>query len=793
MTKLLEASLQLTLTGTISLLSVSDGIEALLGFTATDYLSSKVTLQSQIHNDDQDIVEALFSTDISEPYTTFNIRIRHADGRIRCIKGTATKERNNKDNSVTLDLLLQDARSLWQTSANQTIMNNFKAMMENTDDYIYFKDRNHVFTGASQTLVELTAPSESWTDLLGQTDYDVFPEEYADIYYHLEKLVFSGLHVAHEVQETLDNDGQKGWVDNRKYPMHDDSGDIIGLFGIARDITEQQMQKKKIEQLLSEQNIILDNQLVGIVTVRDRHVLWANSAIETMLDYDEDEMIGLSTRQFYVREEDYQSIGLAYNNIEHTGVVRNEMEFIRKDGLHIWVEMRGAVLHQNTEESIWIFVDITERMKAEEQLRASEKRLRLSQRYGGVGTWEYNYITNKSICSENVFQELGFPWSEDKSSWDDVFDAILLEDRENVATVIEQHIKQDSLLDVEYRIKDTEGKIRWMRSTGKVEFGEDNEPLMLRGTVLNITAQKTAEDKLRIASVAFETQEGITVTDINGVILNVNSAFSEISGYSEEDVIGNTPKILQSGQHDSSFYSVMWDTISQTGRWQGEITNRHKKGYLYIERLTITAVKDANGQVINYVGTHTDITSRKAIEEEVAHLAFYDHLTQLPNRRLLLDRLHQAVKSNSRSDKSGALMFLDLDHFKVLNDTQGHHIGDLLLQQVAERLIMSVRDGDTVARLGGDEFVVMLEGLSKKTNEAVVQADIVARKILTSLNQPYSLANNTHKSGASIGITLFNDKNSSDINEFLRQADIAMYEAKRQGRNDLRFYDSSMV
>jgi diguanylate cyclase (GGDEF)-like protein len=235
----------------------------------------------------------------------------------------------------------------------------------------------------------------------------------------------------------------------------------------------------------------------------------------------------------------------------------------------------------------------------------------------------------------------------------------------------------------------------------------------------------------------------------------------------------------------------MWETLLRIGTWQGEIWDRRKNGEVYLKWLTITAVKDSNGTATHYVGTHIDITERKAAEEEIKSMAFYDPLTRLPNRRLLMDRLQQALVSSARRDRNGALLFIDLDNFKVLNDTLGHNVGDLLLQQVALRLVSCVREGDTVARLGGDEFVVMLEDLSEQPIEAAEQTEAIGEKILATLNQPYLLATHEHRSTPSIGISLFSSHDQSH-EELLKQADIAMYQAKKAGRNTLRFFDPKM-
>ncbi len=334
----------------------------------------------------------------------------------------------------------------------------------------------------------------------------------------------------------------------------------------------------------------------------------------------------------------------------------------------------------------------------------------------------------------------------------------------------------------------------------------DNEKIWLflllasAGSMLIITSsavvlylresQRTAAD-LRIAASAFEAQEGMLITDADGIILRVNKAFTAITGYSIEDAVGQTPKLLNSGRHDSHFYQLMWESIRDTGSWEDEIWNKRKNGEIYPQHLTVTTVKDKDGSITHYVGTFTDITASLAAADEIKLLAFYDPLTGLPNRRLLTDRLKQALASSARNNRQGALLFIDLDNFKALNDTLGHDIGDLLLKQVSQRLTACVREGDTVARMGGDEFVVMLEGISEQTAEAAAQTEIAAHKIIDRLNLPYQLAAHEYRNTPSIGATLFNSSSTS-IDELFKQADIAMYQSKNAGRNTQRFFDPAM-
>lgn len=307
----------------------------------------------------------------------------------------------------------------------------------------------------------------------------------------------------------------------------------------------------------------------------------------------------------------------------------------------------------------------------------------------------------------------------------------------------------------------------------------------------DIAQRKLTEQSLRIAAAAFDSQEAMLVTDAHSVILQVNRAFTENTGYTAEELVGRTPPLLKSGRHDADFYRAMWETINRTGVWQGEIWDRHNDGTVHPKWLTISAVKDADGVVTNYVGSHFDITARKQAEERIKELAFFDQLTGLPNRTLLLDRLRQALAATSRSGSYGALLFIDLDNFKTLNDTLGHDTGDMLLKQVAQRLTLCVREGDTVARLGGDEFVVLLAGLSPREGDAATGIETVAEKIRGTLNQPYQLSNSHRYSTASIGVTLFRG-DLSTVDELMKQADLAMYKSKAAGRNVISFFNPNL-
>jgi diguanylate cyclase (GGDEF)-like protein/PAS domain S-box-containing protein len=311
---------------------------------------------------------------------------------------------------------------------------------------------------------------------------------------------------------------------------------------------------------------------------------------------------------------------------------------------------------------------------------------------------------------------------------------------------------------------------------------------VLQAVVRDITGRKQAEADLRIAAIAFESQEGMAVTDANNVILKVNLAFTLITGYSAEEAVGRTPAMLKSGRQDEQFYQAMWERLGSDRFWQGEIWNKHKNGAIYPEWLSITAVTDDRGQVTHYIAAFTDITQQKQAEDTIHNLAFYDPLTTLPNRRLLQDRLQHRLASSARNQRHGAILFIDLDNFKELNDTKGHDVGDLLLVEVAGRLQACVRSADTVARQGGDEFVIILDDMSTETEQAAVQAETIADKIRSAINQPFMLQGYEYHGSPSIGISLFRGHENT-VDELLKRADNAMYQAKRSGRNAIRFFD----
>ena len=446
-------------------------------------------------------------------------------------------------------------------------------------------------------------------------------------------------------------------------------------------------------------------------------------------------------------------------------------------------------------EHLVVLFDITERKQAEAAHQASEARWKFAIEGAGDGLWDWNIHTGEAFYSPRYKQMYGYAETDFGTTANEWSDRIHPDDAPGVYAALQPYMEgQPGSAEVEFRMLCKDGSWKWSMGRGMVvERDGDGKPLRMIGINTDISQRKTAQEKLQLAASVFtHALEGIVITTSDGSVVDVNDAFTHITGYNREAALGQNPRFLSSGRHDRNFYAVMWGALTQQGRWSGEIWNRRKNGDVYPEWLSISAVKDGAGVTTHYVGIFNDISERKADQEQIEKLAFFDPLTRLPNRRLLLDRLEQALHTGTRHKRKSALLFVDLDNFKTLNDTLGHHQGDLMLAQVAQRLKGCVRDGDTVARLGSDEFVVLVEDLSENMQEAANQAETVGEKILTALAQDYTLVSGTHHSTTSIGVTLFSGEQQDGNDEPLKRAELAMFQAKAVGRNAMRFYDAQM-
>jgi len=1226
-------------------LTVSHDLDLSIGYTSQDFLSESPSFNSLFHPDDSDVSNAIFfhSTETEPVHLTF--RIISKNGLVKILSASYTKLFNSEKQETVIELSLLPIYSLDLDVANRSVLSNFIALLENTDDYIYFKDRNHVFTGASQTLVNITDPSEHWRDLIGKTDYDVFPREFADIYYSLEKQVFNGsISVVQEVQPILDDVGNAGWVDNRKYPIKDSQGRIIGLFGIARDITalkqaEADLQKsefilKEAQQVANmgtwEHNIV-SNQLTwfdGIyrilkidrISVKPSYELFSSfihpkdreksniaytDSLETLEPYSVDYRIcmadgsikhvneqgeifysnkkavrAIGTLQDITHEQrprelasklthdyahlkgtaffeaiseyiaetmhiNYIFIGLSANEgqkinvaggwalgkpmgvfeyelintpcekvldnkscvfpqgiqthfpgdellvqmgiesyvgvplvdpqydslgvfvalhsaemhnsdellhllelaatrvsseilreksiqqlqeiearfhhvasqsrtflweVDPTGlytycseeielilgyrpeeivgkkyfydlhpeegreefkafalnVVKQkqasnniENQLMTKDGLVVWVNSSGqalsnergelvayqgsdtdindrkltesrersrsnvlalmaddaplsdilsaivlnvenenpamrcsilllddegthllkgaapslpdfyneainglkngigvgscgtstytgkrvivediqthpywapykelaekaglgacwsepifsseqkvlgafAIYHQDIHvptDSDLLLIEQTaglasiaiEKNKIDQALDASNKRWQFALEGTGSAAWEYNFQTQVNLVSKQMIDILGIkdemtgPDFRQLNDWDRRLHPECIE--VTMARLAKVAKGESSEYQVEHQVRCENGEYIWLLSRGMlVSKTFDGKPLLMIGTSEDITKRKKSELNLQLAASVFShAREGIMITDANGTIIEVNETFTRLTGYSREEAIGQNPKILQSRKQSNEFYQAMWKSLLEKGHWYGEVWNRRKSGELYAEMLTISAVKNEKNETKHYVALFTDITVVKEHQEQLEHIAHYDVLTKLPNRVLLADRLSQSVVQCERRDLSLAVVFLDLDGFKAVNDNHGHDIGDELLVVIAQRMQLALREGDTLSRFGGDEFIAVLVDL-----EQLDDCKPILERLLLAASEPVVINDIELQVSASIGVTVYPEDNA-DTEQLIRHADQAMYIAKQSGKNRYHLFDT---
>jgi len=471
----------------------------------------------------------------------------------------------------------------------------------------------------------------------------------------------------------------------------------------------------------------------------------------------------------------------------------NHTILLARDGREYQIADSAAPIRNADDQIVGVvlvFSDVTEKYLAETALRESEQHFRHLYQQTPLPYQSLDIEANILEVNDAWLSMLGYTRSEVIGR---CLGDYLTQAGVDTLTCEFPNCMQRGYLDgPELELICKNGSRKQVLINGKTARDSQGDFLSTHCILTDITERKQTEESLRIAATTFESQQGVTITNAQHVILRVNKAFTTVTGYSAQEAVGQNPRILRSGRHDSDFYAAMYQSLAATGAWAGEIWNRRKNGEVYPEWLSISTVKDEAGLTSHFVAIFSDISERINALLKIDTLAFYDPLTQLPNRRLLLDRLEQAQHVSTRHARNNALLFVDLDNFKTLNDTLGHHQGDLLLAQVAQRLKTCIREGDTIARLGSDEFVVMLENLSEEAIEAATQAETVADKILKTFQQDFALDSGLHRATPSIGITLFGGNSLQSSEQPLRHAELAMFQAKAAGRNTLRFFDARM-
>ena len=423
--------------------------------------------------------------------------------------------------------------------------------------------------------------------------------------------------------------------------------------------------------------------------------------------------------------------------------------------------------------------DVSERKQIEDAVRLSEARLKRAELASKSGNWELHLASETMSASEGAVRLFGLDRARANSAA--VKDLLLAEYIPVHDAAFKQLLKSDEPYDIEFKIKTADlGEIRDIRAIGQF----DREQGIVFGIVQDIGARKRSEARLQLAANVFtHVREGIMIADAGGIIVEVNDAFTRITGFERNDAIGQSPRILKSGRQAPEFYTALWTSLAERGYWSGEIWNRRKNGELYAQGLTISAFRDSLGRAQNYVGLFTDITRTKELQEQLQRIAHYDALTNLPNRVLLADRLQQALAQCHRKKSTVAVVYLDLDDFKAVNDRHGHGVGDALLVALAQRMKDALREGDTLSRIGGDEFIAVLVNL-----EQAQSYQSAIERLLQAAAAPVVADELTLQVSVSIGVTLY-PQDPGDADLLMRHADQALYVAKQSGKNRYHLFD----
>jgi diguanylate cyclase (GGDEF)-like protein/PAS domain S-box-containing protein len=1020
------------------LAAVDIRVETLLGYHRQQFLTAKVNLRDLVHKDDTLFFDSLFASPTPAHSGSFNVRIRHADGRIRCVKGSFTRTQASQG-ETELELQLADARMV-KEPGDATLINSFKTLIEQTADSIYIKNRNHVLLAASRNMVNLSESARDRNEFVGKTDYDLLPEAAADLMYQMEERAYAEGRRVNEILQMVAQDGTRHWLDDRKYPINGPSGEFIGIFGVAPDISEAIESRQKLHEsdgwLRDAQEIAglssyeLDiprmawkvspelEALLGIDASYDHKFegLWPlihpddRPTIAKHLEgyfagelksFDSEYRIlrhtDGATRWVHTRgrlERDAQGKPLALRGTVQDVTERKQAEAALRENKELlqlflkhvpvalamldremhylavsprWIEMHslqgreligrshyeifpqipddwkaehrralagesinsgevsltmpdGSVLWLRRETRPWLNSDgavggviifsenITERKLAEEELRRHKELLQLfiqhapvalamfdsEMRYLAVSKlWAQDhdldaeqiigrshYDVNpdvpdrwrethrrglageRQVVEEDRYERFDgkvewirwqiMPWQAADGSiggivmfYEDITERKLteaavreskellqlfidkapaalamfdremryvavsrrwLEDYSLVGRDVIGHSHYEIVPDVPERWKEAhrrglagetlkadeelferaDGTVQWIR--WEVVPWRTGDGLV-GGIVLfaeDVTEKKLGEERLRRAASVFTgAREGITITDLSGTILDVNDAFTRITGYTREDVLGRNPRLLKSGLQSKEFYEKMWNSIQRDGHWSGEIWNRSKNGDIFAEMLTINAIRDANGLPTQYVSLFSDITEIKRHEQQLEHMAHYDALTGLPNRVLFANRLRQAMAQALRNKQMLAVAYFDVDGFKTINDEHGHSVGDALLTAIAFRLRRVMREGDTLGRLGGDEFAAVL--LDAVNPEMLAPA---LKRMLAAASEEVQIGEALLCVSASCGVTYYPQHEEVDADVLLRQAGQAMYQAKLAGKNRCHDFDS---
>lgn len=571
---------------------------------------------------------------------------------------------------------------------------------------------------------------------------------------------------------------------------------VIG--GRQRALTSALRMNRDLRETEARFRLMADSAPVLIwIAGADKRYVWFNKKWLEFTGQPPDKEKGFGWMDGIHADDLKRYFDIYYDHFEHRNAFTVEYRLKRHDGQWRWLADNGIPrFDKNGEFAGYIgsCVDITDRKIIEEALLQSEENFRRQSLHlaeiiwaTNIGTWEWNVQNGETRFNQRWAEIAGYTLEELMPTSIETWARLAHpEDLKRSRELLQRSFKRE--LDAyacEVRMRHKNGHWVWVLDRGRVvEWTEDGKPLRMSGTHTDITERKEAEARLQLAANVFtHARESILITDGGGTIIDVNETFTRVTGYSREEALGNNPRMLKSGRQDKEFYAAFWRALLSEGHWSGEIWNRRKDGALYIELLTVSAVRDHLGKPQNYVALFTDITPLKEYQSKLESLAHYDALTGLPNRVLLADRMQHAIAQCQRRGDALAVVYLDLDGFKAVNDTCGHAIGDELLIAVSHRMKEALRDGDTLARIGGDEFVAVLVDLATPPH-----CEPILERLLRAAADPVVVREHRLHVSASVGVTLF-PTDQSDPDRLMRHADQAMYQAKQAGKNCYRIFE----
>lgn len=716
-----------------------------------------------------------------------------------------------------------------QRKALESSQSLIKNLLNNIPDLIWLKDKEGVYLTCNKKFEQFFGAKES--EIIGKTDYDFVDEDIADFFRENDKkAMMLGKPSMNEESLTFESDGHTELCETIKTPLFNSCGELTGILGVARNITARKFTERREKYHSRILKLITSGQLLPVILeaivlgVEDENPAMICSIL--LLDEAGKHLLNgaaPSLPDFYNQATHGMDIGVGagscgtsaftgerviVDDIQNHPYWINFKEAAGKAGLGAcWSQpirsTEGKVLgtfaiyhreaHKPTEEDIELIEQIAdlasiaiEQIQTKLTLQSSEERYALAMKGTQDGIWDWNILTNEIMFTPRWKSMLGYAENEikdDVSEWERL---VHPDDLAITLSCINDFLNHKAeKYNAEFRMQHKEGHYLTILSRAFASENKAGEITRLVGTHVDITQQKLSEEKHTLAASVFtHAGESIVITDATGKILDVNETFSQTTGYSREEATGKNPRILQSGRQSSQFYTDMWQALLNEGYWSGEVWNRRKNGEVYAVMATISAVRDVHGDTTHYVSLANDITPIKKHQEQLERIAHFDLLTNLPNRILLADRLSQAMLQCGRHEQSLAVVFLDLDGFKAVNDAHGHGVGDDLLIVLSLRMKEALRENDTLSRIGGDEFVAVLADLDK-----VEDCEPVLERLLLAASEPIEINNVVLNVSASIGVTIYPQDNV-DTDQLIRHADQAMYVAKQSGKNRYHLFDT---